>query len=194
MISFLKRKVARRVESTSEQSSAQSEDEKDEGSLAADTRLGHSVTDSVGVLDYSVSGDSSLSCSSRRTAFQIMADTLFHYADGQRLFSDNPMVWNGVALRLSKGQYVCAPQHDPRLQVCMQALKTLNVPVSSFCLELEDLALQEPLTLTHSASCITGRSHCHLDCCGGHCCKPDAGCIRDCHHTRGPNPGSRVHG
>lgn len=130
MVSFFKRKAPAGVqpssEQTFEQSSTESSDEKDESSA------GRSDIDNVGELDYNVSGDTSrLSRTSRQTAFQIMADTLFHYADGQRLFSDNPMVWNGVALRLSKGQYVCAPQHDPRLQPCMQALQILNVPVSS---------------------------------------------------------------
>ncbi|PWN23478.1 hypothetical protein BCV69DRAFT_243467 [Microstroma glucosiphilum] len=56
-----------------------------------------------------------------------MAETLFRYAQRERLFSDNPMVWNGVALRLAKGSFVCAPQHDPRLQPWVQALAILNV-------------------------------------------------------------------
>lgn len=67
----------------------------------------------------------------RQTAYEIMAETLFRYAQRARLFSDNPMVWNGVALRLAKGRYVCSPQHDPRLQPWIQALAILNVTVST---------------------------------------------------------------
>lgn len=66
----------------------------------------------------------------RQTAYEIMAETLFRYAQRERLFSDNPAVWNGVALRLSKGKYVCSPQHDPRLLPWISGLTILNCDVS----------------------------------------------------------------
>lgn len=85
---------------------------------------------SVNGMGYSSSQDSDLSMHQRQNAYEIMAETLFRYAQRERLFSDNPMVWNGVALRLAKGRFVCAPQHDPRLQPWIQALAILNVTVS----------------------------------------------------------------
>jgi hypothetical protein len=85
---------------------------------------------SVNGMGYSSSQDSDLSLHQRQNAYEIMAETLFRYAQRERLFSDNPMVWNGVALRLAKGSFVCAPQHDPRLQPWIQALTILNVTVS----------------------------------------------------------------
>ncbi|CAO1622727.1 unnamed protein product [Sympodiomycopsis kandeliae] len=62
----------------------------------------------------------------RQTAYEIMAETLFRYAQRERLFSDNTAVWNGVALRLAKGKYVCSPQHDPRLLPWISSLAILN--------------------------------------------------------------------
>ena len=66
----------------------------------------------------------------RQMAYGVMAETLFRYAQKERLFSDNANVWNGVALRLAKGEYVCSPQHDERLLPWISALAVLNADVS----------------------------------------------------------------
>lgn len=93
-----------------------------EGSLMAG--YGANITSPSSISDAS----SSLQ---RQTAYEIMAETLFRYAQRERLFSDNPAVWNGVALRLAKGKYVCSPQHDPRLLPWIQGLTILNCDVST---------------------------------------------------------------
>lgn len=66
----------------------------------------------------------------RQTAFAIMAETLYRYAQRERFFSDQPTIWNGVALRLSKGQYVSCPSEDPRMDPWINALAVLNCEVS----------------------------------------------------------------
>lgn len=76
------------------------------------------------------SSDAAASSLQRQMAYEIMAETLFRYAQRERLFSDNPNVWNGVALRLAKGKYVCSPQHDQRLLPWVSALALLNADVS----------------------------------------------------------------
>lgn len=91
----------------------------------------HSQAPSLHGMTPSSINESNDSYLQRQTAYEIMAETLFRYAQRARLFSDNPMVWNGVALRLAKGRYVCSPQYDPRLQPWVQALALLNVTVST---------------------------------------------------------------
>lgn len=94
-----------------------------------------SSSSSSEVLSPSGSFPASMSASAlqRQTAYEIMAETLYRYAQRERLFSDNPAVWNGVALRLHKGQYACSPQpqHDGRLAPWVAGLQMLNCDVSA---------------------------------------------------------------
>jgi cellulose synthase/poly-beta-1,6-N-acetylglucosamine synthase-like glycosyltransferase len=66
----------------------------------------------------------------RQDAYLIMAETLFRTGQRERLFSDNPAIWNGVALRLEKNRYVSCPSADPRLVPWLQSLCLLNCEAS----------------------------------------------------------------
>lgn len=75
---------------------------------------------------WSTVSDDAASLLQRQSAYEIMAETVFRSARRKGLFSDNPTVWNGVALRLQKGRYACSPQHDPRLLPWLSGLALLN--------------------------------------------------------------------
>lgn len=90
-----------------------------------------SLDEKLPQLSYSGSGASSETGGSdwhmqRQSAYEIMAETLFREAQREHLFSYGEQRWNGVALRLAKGKYVCSPQHDPRLAPWVSALTLLN--------------------------------------------------------------------
>lgn len=90
------------------------------------THLPESQSGPVSSADHSSNENSQSLSEQRHNAYEIMAETIFRYARREGLFSDNPNVWNGVALRLSKGKYAYSPQHDPRLQPWISAMALLN--------------------------------------------------------------------
>ncbi|PWN27268.1 hypothetical protein BDZ90DRAFT_220834 [Jaminaea rosea] len=55
-----------------------------------------------------------------------MARSIFTFASTRRFFSDREDVWNGVALRLAKGDYAVCPPTDPRLDDWTAAIAVLN--------------------------------------------------------------------
>ncbi|CAO1622019.1 unnamed protein product [Jaminaea pallidilutea] len=66
----------------------------------------------------------------QRLAFGIVAERLYREAATERLFSDNINIWNGVALRLTKGQFVACPDNEPRTFNWIAGLCDLNCEAS----------------------------------------------------------------
>lgn len=62
----------------------------------------------------------------REEAYRIMSAQIYRQAQRARLFSELDEVWNGVALRFSRNQYVAFPSVDSRLSDWLETLKELN--------------------------------------------------------------------
>ncbi|GAC96001.1 hypothetical protein PHSY_003580 [Pseudozyma hubeiensis SY62] len=86
----------------------------------------HDDQSRVDSLPSSSSGGSLSSKLERQSAFRLVAEALFWRVKRQRLFAENGLVPNGVAIRAGKGDYVHFPRDDPRLEPWVVALQTLN--------------------------------------------------------------------
>lgn len=96
---------------------------------------------------------------SRRLACEVMARSIFTFASTRRFFSDREDVWNGVALRLAKGDYAVCPPTDPRLDDWRAAVAVLNCEVS---IQLANKCQRITLTARRHLS-FTGSHHHHVD-------------------------------